>query len=228
VKPFLFFDVGGTLLHYRPSFAAALAEAARPLGVVVDEPSCESALDAARSAAGEGPDAVDLAENLRWWTAFFAEFARRVGCEDCGAATEALVEMHREGALQRPAPDTIPTLEALVTAGHRLGIISNWDDTLVPILRRHDIAGFFDVVVVSSEVGVAKPHPAIFRAALEAAGVAPEAAVLVGDDAETDLAGARAAGIRPVMLARRDRDDAAPGVETITSLAEILALPEIG
>jgi putative hydrolase of the HAD superfamily len=71
-------------------------------------------------------------------------------------------------------------------------------------------------------VGAAKPDPAIFEYALSLAGVGPGDAVHVGDSLDNDVAGARAVGIRPLLVAR---DGAAPvGVETIRSLAELPAL----
>ena len=77
-------------------------------------------------------------------------------------------------------------------------------------------------MVTSAEVGVAKPGPAIFEHALELAGARAADAVHVGDSLENDVAGARAAGIRPVLVAR---DGSAPaGVEAIRSLAELPSL----
>ena len=76
--------------------------------------------------------------------------------------------------------------------------------------------------MTSAEVGAAKPDRAIFERALDVARAEPGEAVHVGDSLENDVAGARAAGIRPVLVAR---DGAAPGgVEAIRSLAELPAL----
>jgi putative hydrolase of the HAD superfamily len=76
--------------------------------------------------------------------------------------------------------------------------------------------------VTSADAGAAKPDPTLFRRALAVAGVDGAGAVHVGDSLENDVAGARAAGIRPVLVAR---DGATPpGVEAIRSLAELPAL----
>jgi HAD superfamily hydrolase (TIGR01509 family) len=64
-----------------------------------------------------------------------------------------------------------------------------------------------DEVVVSAVVGAAKPDRAIFEAALAAAGCEAPEAVHVGDSAEADVGGARAAGIRPLLLAREGGGD---------------------
>ena len=67
-------------------------------------------------------------------------------------------------------------------------------------LRHCGLDRFVDDLVVSEEVGVAKPHPAIFQAALERAGCDRTRAVMLGDSWAADIAGARAAGIRPVWF----------------------------
>ena len=61
---------------------------------------------------------------------------------------------------------------------------------------------YFPVTIVSSEVGIAKPGALIFRSALEMLGLAPQEAVMVGDNPDRDVAGAQALGIQPVWLDR--------------------------
>jgi HAD superfamily hydrolase (TIGR01509 family) len=67
-------------------------------------------------------------------------------------------------------------------------------------LRTCGLDRFVDVLVVSEEAGVAKPHPAIFRITLDRLHVSPDEAVMVGDSWEADVAGARAAGIRAIWF----------------------------
>ena len=119
-----------------------------------------------------------------------------------------------------PFPDVAPALSAL--RDHGLVVVSNWDCSLPDWLRGADLLEHVDAVVTSAEVGAAKPDRAIFERALDVARAEPGEAVHVGDSLENDVAGARAAGIRPVLVAR---DGAAPGgVEAIRSLAELPAL----
>jgi putative hydrolase of the HAD superfamily len=119
-----------------------------------------------------------------------------------------------------PFADVAPTLAAL--RDHRLLVVSNWDCSLTDWLGPAGLLEHVDAVVTSAQVGVAKPDRAIFEYALSLAGAGPGEAVHVGDSLENDVAGARAAGIRPLLVAR---DGAAPaGVETIRSLAELPAL----
>jgi putative hydrolase of the HAD superfamily len=220
MRPFIFFDVGGTLLHFVPSHAAALGRAVRGLGRDVTDEETARAVALARSAAGDGPDASELGRNLSWWRAFFDAFAEAVGDAHLAGA---LWEQHRAGDWLVPAEDTRATLDALAAAGHRLGVISNWDDTLEAILERRGLLDALEVVVVSTAVGAAKPDPAIFRYALEAAGVDPAHAVHVGDEPLADVQGARAVGIRPVLLGR-----SATGIDCIARLSDLLTLPGLG
>ena len=82
------------------------------------------------------------------------------------------------------------------------------------------LAALLDAVVTSASVGVRKPGVAIFERALALAGARPDEAVHVGDSVEDDVAGARAAGIEPVLV-RRDGGAGPPGVRTIATLAAL-------
>jgi putative hydrolase of the HAD superfamily len=124
------------------------------------------------------------------------------------------------GALEfRAYEDAGPALRALRAAGMRLVIASNWDCSLADWLGPAGLLELVDAVVTSAEVGVAKPDPLVFRRALAVAGVGPEAAVHVGDSPDNDVAGARAAGVRPVLVWRRS--GAPPDGEAIRSLGEL-------
>lgn len=127
------------------------------------------------------------------------------------------------GALSfEPYPEVAGVLRELRVRGHALVVVSNWDCSLPGWLEGAGLRDLLDDVVSSAAVGAAKPDPAIFAAALERAGARPEDAVHVGDSLERDVAGARAAGIRPVLLYR---DGGPPGgVEAIGTLSELPSL----
>jgi putative hydrolase of the HAD superfamily len=84
----------------------------------------------------------------------------------------------------------------------------------------------FETVVDSSLVGVEKPDPQIFRIALERMGLGPEHAVFCGDLPAVDVEGARAAGLRPVLLDRHDLyPEICPRVRSLTELPAMLPPP---
>lgn len=88
-------------------------------------------------------------------------------------------------------------------------------------LQALGLSRYVDELVASEEVGVAKPDPEIFRVAMERLGCTAEEVVMVGDSWESDVAGARAAGVRAVWLNRRGLDCPAPEMAwEVTSLAE--------
>ena len=120
-------------------------------------------------------------------------------------------------------PDALQQLSHL-----RLGVISNGEKEQQNRKLEHTgLARFFDVVLTSSELGVAKPDPRIFREACRRAGVSEADTVYVGNDWSVDVAGSLAAGLQPIWL-RRDAE--APRglppqvriVENLTLLSEIL------
>ena len=80
-----------------------------------------------------------------------------------------------------------------------------------------------DPIVISYRVGKEKPHRMIFETALEEAGVAPEAALMVGDDYEADVAGAHALGMKAVLI-RRPGQTNGNGCPVIDELPELLDL----
>ena len=126
-------------------------------------------------------------------------------------------------ALQfRVFPDAPPALGALRARGVRVVVVSNWDWSLPEWLERAGLAELVDGVVSSAVVGSAKPAPEIFHVALELAGVGPDEALHVGDSVTSDVEGARAAGVRAVLIARSG--GAPKGVVAIRSLEELLSL----
>jgi FMN phosphatase YigB (HAD superfamily) len=92
----------------------------------------------------------------------------------------------------------------------RLGLCSNWSWTpaALAILEQAGLRSHFDALVISHDVGVRKPRPEIFEAALAALAVEPAEVLHVGDNLEADVAGAAALGIRTVWLTRCVRDPA--------------------
>jgi len=112
-------------------------------------------------------------------------------------------------------------LDELAERGLALGVISNWDDRLPVLLERLDLAECFDAVVFSQSVGVEKPHPAIFAAALEGLGRRGDETVHVGDRLVEDVEGARAAGLRALHLRRTGGGDLGSLLELPLRLDEL-------
>ena len=111
------------------------------------------------------------------------------------------------GALRfRPYPEVPGVLAELGDMGIARVVVSNWDVSLREVLDRTGLTALLDGIVISAEVGAAKPDPAIFASALDVAGARPDEALHVGDTLDADVAGARAAGLRALHLDRSGAD----------------------
>ncbi len=110
----------------------------------------------------------------------------------------------------QPEEDAVPTLAALKERGYRLGMISNGadDDNTYALLDKGGFRPYFEYVLTSAACGKRKPHPDIFRAALEHFQVPPEGAVMVGDTLEADIVGAKRMGMNAIWITRRVRETA--------------------
>jgi putative hydrolase of the HAD superfamily len=216
-------DAMGTVLELeRP--APRLRDALRErLGVRVGEAEAEDAMRAEiafyRAHHLEGADAAGLLALRRRC----AEVVRDRLPALASASTDYVLEALLAALRFRAHSDAAPALRTLRTAGVKLVAVSNWDVSLGAALEQAGLAALLDGAISSAEAGADKPRPEIFARALALAGdVEPAEALHVGDRLEEDVAGARAAGIRPVLLARGV--PAPAGIEAIDSLAELPAL----
>ncbi len=167
---------------------------------------------------------------LRAWAPVYRREAWRRALADHGVEDGELAGelaerfMAARRARHEAFADARPALERLGRS-HRLGLVTNG----AGCLQREKLAGagldtFFETVVVSGELGCAKPDPRPFHRALDALGRRPEDAVMIGDSLVRDIAGARAAGLQAIWLRRESGVPSRPvpaGVRSITSLAEL-------
>src|ERR1019366_3365930 len=122
---------------------------------------------------------------------------------ECAAKFGAI---HGEATLWRVVrPGTFEALEAFKSAGYRLGIVSNAEGRGEADAKRFGLASYFDVIIDSHVVGVAKPDPRIFQIALERLSVAPDEVRFAGDIYSIDVEGARAAGIEAGVVDQHRR-----------------------
>ena len=152
------------------------------------------------------------------------ELARRAGgspTEAEIAAAAALRKRFTAAQLARVPRRTLVTLDRLRARGHVLGLVSNCTVETPRLFRQTAVASRLDTLVFSSELGVSKPDPTIYRAACDAVGVTSEAVVYVGDGADEELAGATAVGmqaIRTTEFANNHPGWVGPSISTIAQL----------
>ncbi|HET9720273.1 MAG TPA: HAD-IA family hydrolase [Solirubrobacteraceae bacterium] len=222
-------DAHGTLLGLKPPAPALRALLAARFGIGVSLAQAEAAIAAEiryyRAHLHEGRDerSVDdlrgrCSEVLRH--ALAAEhLLDGVGVGELTQTLLAALEFH-------PYPEVPDVLERLRARGIRLVVASNWDASLPHTLRALGLLEHLDGVVTSAECGAPKPEPPVFERALELAAVPASAALHVGDSREEDVLGARRAGVEAVLISRQPGPPA-PGVRSISSLRELLGLPEL-
>jgi putative hydrolase of the HAD superfamily len=160
------------------------------------------------------PGALEEIEYAGLVRRLLGEFGIEIADEELDRFLEA--EHDAWAPARQLAANTHALLDSLRDRGLRLGLVSNAFDP--PALLHRDlgqmgIAGRLDAAVFSSEVGFRKPHPAIFRAALDRLGVEPERALHVGDLLVQDVGGAKDLGMRTVQAMWFRADENSDGIE---------------
>jgi HAD superfamily hydrolase (TIGR01509 family) len=220
----VFFDVDFTLIHPGPRFqGVGYRESCARHGIPVDEERFDAAVAGAAAVLDSSDSVYD--------PLIYLSYTRRI-IELMGGAGPNLDrvarEMYDEWAEHHHFSlydDVAGALARLRADGRRLGLISNSHRCLASFQSHFELDGLISVAISSAEFGVMKPHPSIFRAALELMQVPAADAVMVGDSLAHDVAGARAAGMRGILLARgRHAAGLDDDVPVIRSLAELPAL----
>jgi putative hydrolase of the HAD superfamily len=221
------FDAGDTLLAPAPSFQGRFVAVAAAHGLPLEEAAVEAAVAEAVRAAEWPSDWTDPATQRGFWVGFYRQVLSALGHQahhDLELA-EALFAAFSDPAGYKLFADVRPALEALAGRGLKLGVVSNFEPWLEDILALEGVDHLFAAVAISGKLGVAKPDPEIFLAALEEAGADPAATVHVGDQPVADVAAARAVGITPVLIDRFGRHpdpDGAHRVEDLTGLVRLV------
>lgn len=227
----VFFDMGSTLSYQEPTREALLVDFLHQRGFERSPQDLRRALLAAdtwwhewtqQNPFGWRDDRLRTSMRLQYRQVFMAALdldgndALRAALDDVWSASI----MRRHNAI---FADVMPTLHAMRAQGLKLGIVSNWDESLLSHTDELGLTPLFDAIVGSLAVGYEKPNKRIFEIALERLALAPDQVIHVGDMYVSDVVGARRAGIRPVLL---DRFDLMPEADClrIATLDELLPL----
>ena len=212
------FDVDFTIARPGPELGPeGYLRVARRHGVDLDV----SLYDEARAAALEKlQKRPDFRHDEELWIQFTQRIVVGMGADPASARQIAYeVERAWENSDNFEIyEDVEPVLAELRAHGLRIGLVSNGARDLREFARDHRIDA--DVTVASRYHGKVKPDPTIFRKALAGLGVEADEAAMVGDHLEDDIEGARALGMRAVLV---DREDRYPEIEE--RLSDLLGLP---
>jgi putative hydrolase of the HAD superfamily len=186
------------------------------------------------AALGVDPDAYVQAFHASWPERFvgglgdLASTVRVVATWVGGTPSEAQVtraadlrRLMTAGLIAEVSPDTLAMLDKLRAGGWLLGLVSNTTAESPDRFRESPLSSRFDVTAFSSELGVAKPDPAIYLAACQELGVAAPACIYVGDGADEELVAAAALGMRAIRTTEHADSDPSWTGPTISTLADL-------
>jgi len=221
------FDLVGTLIELREPVGWFYSRVAESHGVSVPASHLTDAFSRvlAKATPLEFTD-VPLAEvpalEKRWWWERVRETLRAADgtarFDDFDAFFEELFQVFATANAWQLRDGALDLLRDLQARDLKLVAVSNFDHRLPALLDELGVAEFFQAVLIPSCVGVRKPDPRIFEAALESLGVTAQEAVFVGDHPELDLDPAEALGITCIKI------DGADPLKHLS--AEILAMPD--
>ncbi|MDF3129134.1 HAD family hydrolase [Kiritimatiellaeota bacterium B1221] len=195
------FDYGNTLIAFGPdqqlAQAAAMAEVLSQAGLTIDNEK----LTKVRKDQILRPYRSGGKENV------FEEVCREIvelaGPDPTGGITRALMAARQKAFIKSVGvqPDVPPLLERLKEQ-YRLGFLSNYpcSHSIISSLENLGMADFFESVVVSADVGYAKPHPDAYATLIKEMNLDPAEAVYVGDNWLADVQGAKRAGMRAIWV----------------------------
>jgi putative hydrolase of the HAD superfamily len=220
-------DAGGVLMF--PNWTRVQVALARQ-GVHVDADVLARVEPLARKQIDDQRRIGATTDASRGWL-FFDLILERAGIRRSDATAAALAELHvyhQANNLWELVPQGVrPALAALRGRGLTLVIVSNANGTLCAHIERLDLGSSFDCVIDSCDVGVEKPDPRIFEIALARVGAERDTTIHVGDLYHVDVLGARAAGLRAVLLDETNLHAHADCVR-VGSLAELVDQIERG
>lgn len=206
----IFLDAVGTLFGVRGSVGEVYSAIAREFGVDVPADALNLAFYQSFKEAGlpvfdASPEDIPGCEH-EWWEAIaFFTFERVDASQQFSDFPAFFDKLYAHFATSEPwilYPDVRSSLEKWRSLGITLGIISNFDTRIYSVLKALELEDFFTSVTISSEAIAAKPDPKIFSKALEKHNCAPQEAWHIGDSLKEDYQGAKAAGLRGILIKR--------------------------
>lgn len=206
----VFFDAGETLVHPHPTFPDLFARILVREGYDVDAETIRDRIhvvsDRFAKAARENELWTTTPErSRRFWHDVYSIFFEHLGIRNPNGLIDVVYAEFTDIANYALFDDVVPVLDRLHAAGLALGVVSNFEEWLERLLEALGVRPYFDVRVISGVEGLEKPDPAIFRLAMDRAGVSPDRSVYVGDSPELDVEPALDLGMHAILIDRRDR-----------------------
>lgn len=153
----------------------------------------------------------------------FTEVCEALGMPAKSFIIDKLIGLwNKNRMLAKLYPETIKVLEDLKKKGYKLCLVSNTDALIQQILERFDLTKYFDAFIFSYEIGTLKTDPAFYETALKELKVKKNDALVVGDSVETDILGAEKAGIKAVLVDRKNKREYKQKIQNLEELEKFL------
>lgn len=211
----IFLDAVGTLFGVRDSVGEVYAKLANQFGVIAEPNSLNQAFfqqfaaSPAMAFPEKDPKEIPRLE-FEWWELIAINTFKQVGLfkefEDFTEFFKTLYAYFETDGPWFVYPDVQPMLKQWQNQGIELGVLSNFDSRLYPVLEALNLAEYFNSVTISTQVGAAKPDAKIFTVALQKHQCSSEVVVHIGDSFKADYQGAKAAGIRGILIDRNEQE----------------------
>ncbi len=201
----IFFDAGETLVYRNPSLLEITRRFLKINKININKSTLAKILNSCALKMKPIVEQGNVADSKKWYIYINMVF-KKSGIRDKKIMHE-LIEKLRIGTSFRAYPDAKKILKFLKKSGFKLGVISNASASVIDILKKTRIYDFFDGVIVSEIVGYEKPDVKIFNYALKTLKVKPRETIYIGDNYIADIKGSIKAGIIPVWLRRRSKNN---------------------
>lgn len=201
----IFFDAAGTLIHLVEPVGRTYARIAKGLGETSSEEVFEESFFEAwkkMPARVLNPNTREEDDKLWWRDLVFKMLSQMEITLNQVVFFDEVYRYFAKPEAWKLFEEVDIVLESLQREGFRLGVISNFDSRLFHLLDSYNVSHRMERIIVSSQVGMEKPQPEIFHYALQAFGIEAGEALHVGDHAQEDYAGARAAGLQAFLVQR--------------------------
>ncbi|OIP76823.1 MAG: hydrolase [Oscillatoriales cyanobacterium CG2_30_44_21] len=228
----IFLDAVGTLFGVKGSVGLQYAQVAQSFNVVLDPDLVNRAFYQSFQSASKiafpdlAPVNVPEAE-YQWWRSLAEDTFKQTGdlikFADFESFFKEIFDCFATTSPWFVYEETRTVLEQWRSQGIKLGVLSNFDSRIYPVIEALDLQQYFDSITISTEVGAAKPDAGIFVKALSKHGLedSPNLAWHIGDSFEEDYLGAEAVGIKAIWLNRDRRPSSNPAKQSALTIDQL-------
>ncbi len=228
----VFFDLYHTLIHHDPPYNESLSRIMGEFGIKITAEKLRLPVAAAdefiyKEISRLGLNQRSHEDKMGLFAKYHAVLLKEAGIEvSAELIRHNIIGMQQIDFKRILFEDVLPVLKQLKQKGFTLGLISNVDSDINPLLEKLGLSPLLRVVVTSQDGVYHKPQPQIFARAASQAGVKVEESVYIGDQYEVDVLGAVGAGMQGILLDRNSHspeDIKEPVIKDLYQLVEHLS-----